>query len=191
MKRFATAFVLLSTVSASLPAENLFRSGNWAALASDRRPEKVGDAITILIAENQQASNSVRQGSKKRSSLDGQIFWGGSFDKSAGASVGGSYEGEGTSARSDRIVAQLSAVVTAIEPNGDLRVSGWQRLRINGELTNIKVAGRIRPQDVTGDNLVLSSRLADATIEYEGRGFASRSAKPGIVSRIFNWLGIL
>ena len=191
MRKIALAAILLSMGAAPAEAEDLFRRDNWSALASDRRPEKIGDAITIIIAENQQASNSVRQGSKKNAAVDGRIFAGRSFDKSAGASVGGSYEGEGTSARNDRSVAQLSAVVTAVEPNGDLRIAGWQRLKINGEMTNIKVAGRIRPQDVTGDNLVLSSRLADATIEYEGRGFASRSAKPGIVSRIFSWLGIL
>jgi flagellar L-ring protein FlgH len=81
--------------------------------------------------------------------------------------------------------------VTQVEPNGDLRVSGWQRLNINGESTNIKVSGRIRRDDVSSENTVLSSRLADAMIDYNGRGFASRSAKPGVVTRIFNWLGIL
>jgi flagellar L-ring protein precursor FlgH len=38
---------------------------------------------------------------------------------------------------------------------------------------------------------VLSSRLADAAIDYDGSGFVTRSAKPGIVARIFNLLGLL
>jgi flagellar L-ring protein precursor FlgH len=143
------------------------------------------------LAENQQASNTVRKGSKKRSSIDGQIFAGKSFDKSAGGNFGGSYEGEGTNARSDRVVAQLSATVYQVEPNGDLRVSGWQRLNINGEATRIKVSGRVRREDISGGNTIASSRLADAIIDYDGKGFASRSAKPGAVTRIFNWLGIL
>jgi flagellar L-ring protein precursor FlgH len=37
---------------------------------------------------------------------------------------------------------------------------------------------------------VLSSRIADAMINYDGRGFVSRSAKPGIVNRIFSFLGL-
>lgn len=187
-----SALVALALASAApVTAENLFAHDNWSALASDRRPEKVGDMLTIIVAENQQASNTVRKGSRKRTAVNGQIFAGGDFDKSAGGSLGGTYDGEGTNTRADRVLAQLSATVTGIEPNGDLRVSGWQRLAINGERTNIKVSGRVRRQDVSGDNLVLSSRLADAVIEYDGKGFASNSAKPGIVTRIFGWLGIL
>lgn len=184
--------ILIAALSVSAPAaaENLFAHDNWSALASDRRPEKVGDMVTVIVAENQQASNTVRKGSKKRTAIDGQIF-AGNFDKSAGGSLGGTFDGEGTNARADKVLAQLSATVTGIEPNGDLRISGWQRLAINGELTNIKVSGRIRRQDVTGDNTVRSSRLADAVIEYDGKGFATRSAKPGLVTKIFNWLGIL
>jgi flagellar L-ring protein FlgH len=181
----------LIAISTPAVAENLFVHDNWSALASDRRPEKIGDMLTIIVAENQQASNTVRKGSKKRTAINGQIFAGQSFDETAGGSFGGAFDGEGTNTRADRILAQLSATVTRVEPNGDLRITGWQRLAINGELTNIKVAGRVRRQDVSGDNTVLSSRLADAVIEYDGKGFASRSAKPGIVTKIFGWLGIL
>lgn len=191
MKKLIILSLVLAFFGSPASAESLFRSDNWASLAADRRPERVGDTVTIIVAENQQASNTVRKGSRKRSAIDGQIFAGDSFDKSAGGSLGGSYDGEGTNARQDRVVAQLSATVTHVEPNGDLRVAGWQRLNINGEATNIRVSGRIRREDVSGENTVLSSRLADATIEYDGRGFATRSAKPGIVTRIFNWLGIL
>ncbi len=170
---------------------NLFPHDNWAALASDRRPERVGDTITIIISENQQASNTVRKGSRKRNAIDGKISAGKALNETASLSLGGTYDGEGTNARSDRVLAQLTATVTQVEPNGDLRVSGWQRLNINGESTNIKVSGRLRRDDISSENTVLSSRLADAMIDYNGRGFASRSAKPGVVTRLFNWLGIL
>jgi flagellar L-ring protein FlgH len=178
-------------LAAPTSSANLFVHDNWAALASDRRPERVGDVVTIIISENQQASNTVRKSSRKRSAVDGKISAGQNLNETAGLSLGGTYDGEGTNARSDRVVAQLTATVTQVEPNGDLRVSGWQRLNINGEFTNIKVSGRIRRDDISSDNSVLSSRLADAMIDYNGRGFASRSAKPGVVTRIFNWLGIL
>ena len=32
--------------------------------------------------------------------------------------------------------------------------------------------------------------IADAEIDYDGRGFVSRSAKPGLVNRIFSFLGL-
>ena len=47
-------------------------------------------------------------------------------------------------------------------------------------------------QEMVGDGVavVLSSRIADAQINYDGKGFVSRSAKPGIVNRILSFLGI-
>jgi flagellar L-ring protein FlgH len=172
-------------------AENLYVERSWPALAADRRPERVGDTVTIIVFENQQASNAVRKGSRKRSSADGQVTYGSDFDKSVGGGFGGSYNGEGTNARADKVVAQLSVTVYHVLPNGDLQVSGSQRLNINGESTLIKVSGRIRRNDISNENTVQSSRLADAIIDYDGKGFASRSAKPGAVTRLFNWLGIL
>ena len=50
--------------------------------------------------------------------------------------------------------------------------------------------GRIRPADITSDNSVLSSRIADAQINYDGKGFVSRSAKPGVINRVFSFLGL-
>jgi flagellar L-ring protein FlgH len=193
MKMRTCLALLLMSASLSTPvgAEDLYKGGNWPSLAADRKADAVGDIVTVLVAENNTASNSVGKSSKKQNSLSGQITAGSSFDKSAGVNFGGSYDGEGNNSRADRMVAQLSATVTQIYPNGDLQISGWQRLKINGEMTDIKVSGRVRPDDINGQNAVLSSRIADANIEYDGKGFATRSAKPGIVTKLFSWLGLL
>ncbi len=190
MRRFIMALFLIALSSTS-SAESLYKGGNWPGLAGDRKAEAVGDIVTILVYENSSASNNVGKRSKKRSSLEAQISSGQSFEKTAGGSFGGAYQGEGGNSRVDRIVAQLSATVQQVYPNGDLFVTGWQRLKINGELTNIKVTGRVRRDDISGQNAVLSSRIADAAIEYDGKGFSSRSAKPGVITQVFNWLGLL
>jgi len=79
--------------------------------------------------------------------------------------------------------------VDGILPNGDLHVSGAQELNINGDKTNIRIKGRVRLADIA-NNAVLSNRLADATIDYDGSGFVSSSARPGLLTRIINWLGL-
>jgi flagellar L-ring protein FlgH len=190
MIRFMIIIPLVA-LAATTQAEDIYKNSNWPALASDRRAELIGDVLTILVFENSSATNAVGKKSKKRNAVDGQILAGSGFDKSGGVSFGGTYQGEGGNSRSDRIVAQLSATIQQVYPNGDLFVTGWQRLKINGELTNIKVSGRVRREDISGQNSVLSSRIADASIEYDGRGFASRSAKPGIVTKLFSWLGLM
>ena len=87
-------------------------------------------------------------------------------------------------------MAQVSAEVIDVYPNGDLLVEGRQQVLVNGEETIIGVRGRVRPVDISSDNIVLSGRLANAQIDYDGSGFISRSARPGIISRLFSLLGL-
>ena len=181
---------LLALLPAPSLAADLYRSNGWAALASDRVARQPGDSITILIFENSSAANSARNGSKRTSRYGGRIGYGSSFDKSAQLSLDNGFDGDSQTRRSGQMVAQISAVVDAILPNGDLRISGTQLLNINNERTNIAVRGRVRPADITAENAVLSSRIADAEINYNGSGFVTRGAKPGIVTRIFAWLGL-
>jgi flagellar L-ring protein precursor FlgH len=151
----------------------------------------VGDALTILIYENAIASNSAQNGSRKNSRLTGQISAGSSLDESAQIGLSGNFDGTSQTGRAGKMVAQISVTVDALLPNGDLHVSGEQTLKINGERTNIKLRGRVRQADISANNAILSTRLADAAIDYDGTGFVSRGAKPGIVTRIFSFLGLL
>jgi flagellar L-ring protein FlgH len=189
MRFFIAAMCMVSP--AALSAEDLFKSGGWASLASDRRAEAVGDIVTILVFENSTATNTVSKGSKKRTAVDGQVSFGGSFEKSGASSLGGSYDGQGATSRSGRVVAQISATVQLVLPNGDFMIHGWQRMKVNGEFTNIGVSGRVRRDDLSGNNEVRSTRIADSRIEYDGKGFASTSAKPGLVAKIFHVFGLL
>ena len=75
-------------------------------------------------------------------------------------------------------------------PNGDFLISGRQDIDVNGEARVVEVRGQIRPLDISPDNTIPSSRLANAQINYDGKGYVSRSGKPGIINRIFSFLGI-
>jgi flagellar L-ring protein FlgH len=48
----------------------------------------------------------------------------------------------------------------------------------------------VRMVDIDSDNRVASTRIADAEISYGGRGFVSRSARPGLINRLFAILGL-
>lgn len=191
MKRLAIFGIAFLSICPAVQAEDLFRPGNWPALASDLKASQVGDILTLIVVENNQASNSVTKGSSKRSSIDIGVDSSFNFDESVGGTIGGGYEGEGSNSRTDRMVARLSVTVVEVFPNGDMRVSGIQHLKINGETTTINIDGRVRSQDIAADNSILSWRLADAVIGYDGKGFATRSAKPGLITKIFSWLGLL
>lgn len=189
------AFVLaIPLIGASFPlpahAENLFVTDGWPALASDRSARQVGDVITVVIYEQSSAANAAQTGSRKDNAVRGAIS-GGSLSESGAISFGGTYTGRAETTRSGRMIAQISVVVEDTLPNGDFVIGGLQQLYINGELTDISVRGQVRMADLTSDNRVLSSRIANAQINYKGEGFVSRGAKPGLITRIFSFLGLV
>ena len=184
-----SASLLLALALIGPPGQNLYQPGNWSAMASDRRAAAVGDSITVVVYQAAQSSNSTQNGSQKSTQLKGAIR-GGSIDESGELSLGGSYAGRGSIQRSEKLVTQLSVTIQQVLPNGDLVIEGEQRMHVNGEDTRIAIRGRIRPSDINADNAILSSRIANAEINYDGKGFVSRSAKPGLINRLFSLLGL-
>jgi len=199
MKALPTVALLLSfwcTVCQIAQASDLYTRGNWSALASDHSARSVGDILTVLIYENSTGSNSAENTARRTTAFQGQISAGNPLIAGNGLNEAGSLalsnaaDDSGATTRTGTMVAQISVVVDQVLPNGDLHVSGTQVLHINGEQTKIRVAGRVRVADIAAGNAILSTSLADATIDYDGNGFVSSSADPGLVTRALNWLGL-
>jgi flagellar L-ring protein FlgH len=186
---------VLGVMGAVLPAlpvtaADLYQHGRWSSLAGDRAASEVGDSLTVLVAETSVASNSAQNASKKSSHFGGAISADAAFNHVGSLDLGSGFDGSGQTSRQQKMVAQISVVVDEVLANGDLRVSGVQALKINGEHTNIRLRGRVRRADIGSDNTVLSTRLADAVIDYDGAGFVARGARPGILTRVFDFLGL-
>jgi flagellar L-ring protein precursor FlgH len=171
-------------------ADNLYRGSNWSAMTADRRASEVGDLLTVVIFQAAESSNVTQNKSNKSTDLSGSIS-GGDFSKDGHLSFAGGYNGRGEITRTEKFVTQMTLTVQAVLPNGDLVIAGDQWLNVNGERTRIGVRGRIRAADIGSDNSIISSRIADAQIDYDGHGFVSRSAKPGLITRIFSFLGLV
>lgn len=185
--------VMVAAILCSVPsiafADDLYKGGTWSTFASDNKAANVGDMLTVFVYENAEATNKVQNRSSKRTDIGGGIS-AGSLNESGNLNLSGGYTGSGEVSRSEKLVASISVYVVERYPNGDLLVEGKQTLNVNGETTTIGVRGQIRPSDVTSDNAILSSKIANAQIDYDGKGFVSRSAKPGILNKIFSFLGI-
>lgn len=191
MKLCLRAGLAILTLSVGAPsfAEDLYKGSNWSAVASDNKASGVGDIVTIVIYEAASASNRVMNKSSKKTDIGGGLS-AGSIDESGSLNFGGNYSGSGEVSRTEQLVARMTASVIDQLPNGDFLIEGQQKLLVNGENRDILVRGRIRRVDIDSDNAVPSSRIADAQINYDGKGFVSRSAKPGLINKIFSFLGI-
>lgn len=158
------------------------------SIFSDHAAHRIGDAITILIVESTQAAKSTL--TKTRSEADNSASSLGRLDffDMWGLDAKNSSLGEGSTARRGDLQARITAKVVDIDANGLLVVEGTRSVLVNGEEEQITLRGSVRPQDVQQDNTVLSTYLADAAIEYTGEGVLASAERPGIVTRIFNWL---
>jgi flagellar L-ring protein FlgH len=78
--------------------------------------------------------------------------------------------GVGQIKRNEAVTLRLAGIVTQVLPNGNLVVAARQEFVVNSELRELKVTGVIRPQDIASDNTVLHDRMAEARIQYGGRG---------------------
>lgn len=188
MKAAAT-LVCAALIASGASAEDLYKRSTWSSLAADRKAGDVGDALTVVVYESAETTNTVRSDSRRNTQVAGSVR-GPGLSEEAGFQAGGGYTGGGAVQRSDKVIAQITVTVRRILPNGDLVVGGEQAMRLNGENTLIGIEGRVRREDVFGDNRVLSSRLADARVTYNGRGFVAGSARPGVIARVFRFLGI-
>lgn len=181
--------ILIATLPQIANAENLMSAGNWPAMASDQRASRVGDVLTVLVVQAAESSTTMLNNSRRSTNIGGTIS-AGPIDEAADVGVGSSYSGRGEVRRAERLVTQLTVTVSDVLPNGDLVIGGTQNLSINGETTVVGVRGRIRLVDLDNENRIASNRIADAQISYNGQGFVSRSSRPGLINRIFGFLGL-
>jgi len=184
--------LLLGCAQACAHAQSLYDPATFRAYTDDHRAYRVGDSLTVLVYENSSASNNADTQLKKEGGAGAGLSaddpkLGGRFD----LDLAERHKGGGRITRSGRLVAQITVTVRGLEPNGDLRVQGRQVIHVNDEKQEIVLRGRVRPRDISDDNTVVSSRLADASISYLGEGILADKQKPGILTRLLSWLGLL
>lgn len=157
------------------------------SLISDHRAHKVGQLLTVRIFE--QAASSTSASSESNKSLNVA----GSLETTTGVEFGlldveNGSQGQGSISREGRLVANITALVEEVLPGGAMRIRGEQKIEFNNEIQHIRISGLVRPEDISGDNIVLSTRLANSEITYVGDGLLGSRQEPGIITRFFNWL---
>jgi flagellar L-ring protein precursor FlgH len=186
------AAVFAQTPENHRPSGSLW-SRNSRSLVADYRAHRVGDTITILV---QESSSATSQATTKTSRSDSASFDGLStaFDplkrllKPFSTSASNATNGQGQTNRSGSLVTRLTAVIKEVLPNGNLVIEGTRTIGVNAEKQKVVISGIIRPEDVGADNTVSSIALANATIQYDGRGPVGDRQRKGLISTILGWL---
>jgi flagellar L-ring protein precursor FlgH len=184
------AAILSTMFLVSAYADGLYQPGQFQALTSDRRAYRPGDLLTVQIVEAASVQATADTKTEKNGSVNLALKTP-AIDKASAVQLSDQFSGGGSIQRSGRLLAQVTAVVQAVYPNGLLHVKAEQTIEMNSEKQEIRLEGNVRPIDITDGNTVLSTRIADAKISYIGDGVLGEKQRPGILTRLLGWLGIL
>ena len=165
-------------------------------LFQDRKARYLGDTITVIVSEDISAVGTANTNSEASNENYYSIpyIWGHSatnyhnkdWSNFLKTKRENSFKGKGSVSRSNKMNAKITAQVIEVLPNGNLRIAGKKFLTINGEQQYILLTGIVRPDDIKADNTVYSQSVADAQIEYSGKGILSAKQKRGWASIILD-----
>lgn len=178
-----------------------YSSGSiWQASAvgitDDFKARRKGDIITIVVSEISSASKQADTATGRSTAMSagmpnflglekaGMLTNNMDLSKLLNANVDSKYAGTGSTSRTEKLSATLSAKVIDVLPNGNLLVEGRRNIKVNNEDQEIILEGVVRQRDIGTDNTVNSIYVADAKISYSGKGIISDRQSPGWLMNI-------
>lgn len=192
--QWAPAYPQVTDTSNTNPGA-IYNPGSAKMLFQDKRALRVGDIITILLSESTNATKVADTELSKDTSVDlaNPTLLGRQTDLGGGTtSLGSSYTGanefkaETDSTQSNNLQGTITVTVHQVYPNGNLLIKGEKWLSLNQGSEFIRVAGIVRPEDISKDNQIVSTRIANARISYGGIGPLAEANEEGWATRFFN-----
>jgi len=183
------------------PTGAIYQSGYEMVLYEDIKARRVGDLLTIRLVEKTDASKSTKTTSSRNTSasisnptlagttpefdLPGFLPLANTDDNNLEFELKSKHDfaGKGDSALRNSLTGDITVTVAEVLPNGYLHVRGEKRLNLNQGNEYIQISGIVRPTDITADNSVPSTKVADATIVYKGEGQIADANKMAWLAR--------
>lgn len=172
---------------------SIYQAGYDVRLFEDHTARRVGDILTVRLDENTKAKkkadldtskdNSVSATAPVLMGIDPSIIFG--KDLSATLASAYEFEGEGEANQSNSLTGDITVTVVDVYPNGNMKIRGEKRVTLNDGNEYIRLSGIVRPIDIDASNVILSTKVADATIMYTGDGSVADSSKIGWFASFF------
>jgi flagellar L-ring protein precursor FlgH len=181
------------------PADGaIFHTGYSSGLFENPTARNVGDTVTVVLQEATTAQKSSQTDTAKttKDALSAPTVLGmpvtihGTAVLSGSLNNANTFSGSGDSKQSDSLVGDITVTVIKRLQNGNLLVRGEKYVDINQGSEFVRLEGIIRPIDISAENTIPSSEVADARIAYGEKGALNDANRPGLLSRFFNspWL---
>ncbi|MBN1290298.1 MAG: flagellar basal body L-ring protein FlgH [Candidatus Latescibacteria bacterium] len=189
---FSACFAI--SVFAQSPSGSASVPGWSSSLYSDVKAYKIGDVLSVIIAESNSASKNSQTSTKKqnKTAADGSATTGalsGLFPGMSGSiDASNQFNGQGSTVRNGKLDSRITVKVIDVLANNNLLIEGSKTLELNEDTEVVTISGVVQPEYISSDNSVYSYQIANAKIVYKGKGSVSQGHRPGFLTRIINWI---
>jgi len=166
-------------------------SSRGGSLFADKKDLQIGDIIQVVINEELQADTSNKRTTSRNTngSFNGGIITPNAantnpsgtiskyaekfnsvlgFDASIGS--GSSFTGKAESEIDETFETTVSVIIEQTYQNGNYFIKGSKQMLIDGQSQEIILSGVIRPYDISPENSIMSSQIANLKILYRKDG---------------------
>jgi flagellar L-ring protein precursor FlgH len=175
-----------------VPNGGIFQAAAYRPLFEDRKPRYIGDILTVSINEKLNASQSANSNTERKS--DTEISYPGIKGilgtnvnpLNATISSSNAFDGKGATSSSNAFTGSITCTVVDVLANGNLLIAGEKRIGIRQNSEVLKFTGVIDPARIQPGNLISSTLVADARLDYRGGGYIEEAQIKGWLSRFFD-----
>lgn len=184
------------------PRNAVYEQYSWITIRpTPPKTFQPGNLLTVIVRHRKQYDADAELKTKKELKLRSELD---AFIKITGGGVGATnfrrgqpnaayrysneLKGDADSSRSDRLTTRLTATIIDVKPNGTLVFEGRSILDHDEESAIVTITGICRKEDVTADNTILSTQVADLVIDVENRGALRAATTRGWLSKALDYL---
>lgn len=177
-----------------VPTGSLFKANYVNNIYSDSKAHSVGDIISVILSENTQSRKTAKTELKKENAteLAPVVGLGGAPVTINGQSIQFSvdqktkFKGDSKANQGNSLSGDISVHVLKVLSNGNLMIRGEKWITLNNGDEYIRLTGVIRSKDISSSNTILSSKVANARIQYAGTGTFADVNEQGWLVKFFN-----
>lgn len=165
----------------------IYNANSYRPMFEDRRARHIGDLLTVNISERTSAGKSGASTGSKSGSASFAVP--GPLQARIGANVGlegaNKFADADTQSASNNFTGTIGVTVTEVLPNGNLIVAGEKQVAMNKGIEYIRFSGMVAPDTIQPGNVVASTVIADARVEYRTNSRVDKAEMSNMFSRFF------
>jgi len=168
----------------------IYQPAAFRPVFEDRRARHVGDVLTLVITEKTSANKSGSSSGNKSGSVSATMPkpLQSTFGNPLSVSNDSKYADGDNQAASNAFTGTMGITVVEVLGNGNLIVAGEKQIGMNKGVEYIRFSGMINPDSIATGNVVQSTAVADARVEYRTSSHIDSAEVASMASRFFQSL---